>query len=310
MIIHSEYEGFKPVRPVVTVGVFDGVHRGHRVLIEKLVSKAAAIQGESVIVTFSSHPRFVLGKDTGIQQFLTTFTEKAELLRNLNVDHVLLLDFNIEFSRTSACEFVRKVIAGKLGTEILFFGYDHRIGKDGEGDFSTIRNCEGLGNLKIEQAGGVFSGEVAISSTSIKEALLIGNVDIANELLGYSYFLSGYVISGRMIGRKFGFPTANIEVEAGKLIPANGVYAVNVGIEEKQMKGVLSIGTNPTINPGSTARSIEVHIIDFDGDLYGKIISLHFRKRIRNEMKFPDVESLVRQMEDDKIRSIRYLSQK
>lgn len=308
MVIHRGYEGFRPVNPVVTVGVFDGVHRGHKALLESLVSKAKQTGGESVVITFSEHPRNVLGKESPRLPLLTTFPEKISLFDDLAVDHILILDFNMEFSKTGACDFVRNVVVGKLGAEYLIFGYDHRIGREGEGDFNTIRKCEGLANLRVEQGKGVFSGEVAISSSAIREALLMGNLDIANELLGYPYKLSGKVVPGRMIGRSFGFPTANIQPDDSKLVPSKGVYAVDVILNEISFIGMLSIGSNPTVNPDPSLRSIEVYILDFDGNIYGKEISIRFRKRLRDEKKFPDTQALARQMELDKLETIRLLS--
>jgi riboflavin kinase/FMN adenylyltransferase len=308
MVIHRGYDGFKPARAVVTVGVFDGVHRGHKALLETLVSKAKQTGGESVVITFSEHPRNVIGKESTGLSLLTTFPEKISLFGELAVDHLLILDFNLEFSKTGACDFVRNVIVGKLGAEFLIFGYDHRIGREGEGDFNTIRKCEGLSGLMVEQGKGVFSGEVAISSSAIREALLMGNLDIANELLGYPYRLSGKVVRGRMMGRSFGFPTANIQPDESKLVPSKGVYAVDVILDETSFIGMLSIGSNPTVNPDPSLRSIEVYILDFDKDIYGREISVRFRKKIRDEKKFPDTVALARQMELDKIETIRLLS--
>lgn len=307
MIIHRGYEGFHPVNPVVTVGVFDGVHRGHRALLETLVSRSKETGGETVVITFSTHPRQVLGKEPGDLSLLTTLSEKISLLENMNIDHLLVLDFNIEFSKTGACDFVRNVIVKKLGAKYLIFGYDHRIGREGEGDYDTIRRCTGLEDLRVEKGKGVFSGEVAVSSSSVREALLLGNLDVANELLGYYYGLSGTVVPGKKIGRSFGFPTANIKPENQKLIPAKGVYAVEVLIEGNKLGGMLSIGTNPTVNPHSATQSIEVHIFDFDENIYGRKITIRFRKRLRDEKKFPDTQSLARQMEADKLETLRLL---
>ncbi len=308
MVIHRGYEGFRPLKPVVTVGVFDGVHRGHKALLETLVSKAKQTGGESVAITFSTHPRKVIGKESFPLSLLTTLPEKISLIENLGVDHILILDFNMEFSMTGACDFVRSVIVEKLGVKYLIFGYDHRIGREGEGDYNTIRKCDGLADLIVEQGKGVFSGEVAISSSAIREALLMGNLDIANELLGYSFQLGGKIVEGRMIGKSIGFPTANIQPDESKLVPSNGVYAVDVIIDNKSFIGMLSIGTNPTVNPDPEIRSIEVHILNFDENIYGKKISVRFRKRIRDERKFPDTLSLTRQMETDKLETIRLLS--
>lgn len=308
MVIHRGYEGFHPLKPVVTVGVFDGVHRGHKALLETLVLKAKETGGESVVITFSSHPRKVLGKESGRLSLLTTASEKRGLLEQMQIDHIVILDFNVEFSRTGACDFVRNVIVKKIGAGLMIFGYDHRIGREGEGDYNTIRQCSGISGLIVEQAKGVFSGEVAISSSAIREALLLGNLDVANELLGYPYQLGGTVVPGRKIGRSFGFPTANIRPDSQKLIPAKGVYAVEVLLEEKVHIGMLSIGTNPTVNANSALRSIEVHILDFDENIYGRKIAVKFRKRLRDERKFPDTDALAKQMLTDRQQTIQVLS--
>lgn len=308
MVIHRGYEDFHPFKPAVTVGVFDGVHRGHKALLETLVLKAGETGGESVVITFSTHPRKVLRKDPGELSLLTTSSEKTALLEQMHIDHIVILDFNTEFSRTGACDFVRNVIVKKIGAAQLIFGYDHRIGREGEGDYNTIKQCSGISGLIVEQGKGVFSGEVAISSSAIREALLLGNLDVANELLGYPYQLGGMVVPGRKIGRSFGFPTANIRPDMQKLVPATGVYAVEVLLGEKVHRGMLSIGTNPTVNPDSSVRSIEVHILDFDENIYGRKISVRFRKRLRDERKFPDTDSLTKQMQADRQETIQVLS--
>lgn len=306
MIIHRGYESLHPSKPVITIGVFDGVHRGHQALLRKLVSVAQDTGGESVVLTFSSHPRNILGNDELF--LLTTPEEKISLLEKAGIDHVMILDFDVEFSRTSACDFVENILVKKIGARHLIFGYDHRFGREGEGDFDRIVRCDGLSGLEVEQAEGIFIGDSAISSSAIREALRAGDLDLANELLGYSYSISGSVIAGKQIGRSLGFPTANIDPESGKMIPANGVYAVNVILEKDTHIGMLSIGTNPTVNPDSTLRSIEVHLIDFDKNIYDKKVTVIFRKRLRGEKKFPDTDCLKKQMEDDRIETIRLLS--
>ena len=311
MIIHEGCENLKLTSPVVTLGIFDGVHRGHRTLLSSLVSKAAEANGESVVITFSPHPRLVLSKDQANLSFLTTMKEKQKLLESEGINHLIILDFNAEFSRIDACDFVKEVLVNKIGTRHLLVGYNHHFGRKGEGDFNTIVKCSRSFDFKVEQVQGFHTEEGAISSSVIRRALTDGRLDTANNMLGYSYSLSGNVVSGRQIGRSIGFPTANINPDdKNKLIPGNGVYAVEVLIEEEVWPGMLSIGTNPTVNEDLSIRTIEVNIINFENDIYGKPITVLFRKRLRDEKKFTNTDDLAKQMEIDKEDSIRHLSQK
>ncbi|HLP72378.1 MAG TPA: bifunctional riboflavin kinase/FAD synthetase [Bacteroidales bacterium] len=306
MEIHRGHRKLNLTGSVVTVGVFDGVHKGHRALIDNVINASRQENGPSVVVTFKQHPRNVLGPAS--LQLLTTIEEKISLIEDLGVEHMIILDFNHEFSSTSACDFVRKVLKDQVGARHLVFGYDHRIGKDGEGDFNTIKNCTGLDGMIVTQSDGVFEGSRPVSSSMIRNALLEGDIDHANSLLAYNYTLSGEVMAGRKLGRVLGFPTANIKPgDSHKLIPGNGVYAVEVIADEARYMGMLSIGTNPTINPGNRQRSIEVHILDFDKDIYGQKLTVIFRKRLRDEKKFSDMQQLADQMEADRLETIRQL---
>jgi len=310
MVIHNGCENLRLIAPVVTLGIFDGVHRGHRTLLSKLVARAKGSGGESVVITFSPHPRQVLGHDRNRLSLLTTLDEKTSLLEKEGIDHMIVLEFSKQFSKISACDFVKDILVDKIKTRHLLLGYNHHFGRKGEGNFKTIIQCSESFDFKVEQVQGLKTEEGAISSSIIREALSDGNLDIANRLLGYSYSLSGIVIAGRKIGRAIGFPTANIKVEdPEKLIPAKGVYAVEVIIDDLEFKGMLSIGTNPTVNTDSTATSIEVYIIDFDRDIYGQRIIVRLRKRLRDEIKFDGREALASQMELDKQITIRLLSQ-
>jgi riboflavin kinase/FMN adenylyltransferase len=308
MIVHRGYENLDLVDPVVTLGVFDGVHRGHRALLDMLVKRAKDNGGEPAVITFHPHPRHFLGINEPELSLLTTMEEKQELLKSAGIGHLIILDFNEEFSNTGACDFVKNVLIGKVKTKHLIIGYDHRFGRSAEGDFNTIKQCRDLSNFTIEQAEGVFKGIEAISSSAIREALVNGRLDEANNMLGYYYSLSGIVVGGRKIGRAFGFPTANIEPEKYKLVPANGVYAVEVLVNSLKYRGMLSIGFNPTVIPARNDRSIEVHIIDFDEGIYGRNISVKFRYRLRDEKKFEDTARLAAQMELDKVETIRLLT--
>lgn len=309
MHIHKGYENLNLGSPVVTLGIFDGVHLGHKALLDRLVSSAGNANGEAVVITFSPHPRLVLDKNSSALTFLTTMEEKIALLERAMVDHLIIIEFNLEFSRIAACDFVRDVLVGKIGTKHLIIGYNHHFGRKGEGDFNTIKQCTETLDFEVEEVAGLISGGGAVSSSSIREALMQGRLDDANKLLGYFYSLSGSIVEGRRIGRLIGFPTANIlPDEPHKLIPCRGVYAVEVVLDRQFYKGMLSIGSNPTVNSDSALRSIEVHILDFEGDIYGRSITVVFRKRLRDEIRFDNIEKLTEQMELDKQLTIQLFS--
>ncbi len=301
MEIHEGYEGLDLGKPVVTLGIFDGVHRGHRVLLDTLVNRAAASGGDSVVITFDPHPRLVIEKNRTRLSFLSTMDEKKALLEKAHVGHLVIIRFTVAFSRMKACDFVERILAGKVKTEHLIMGHDHHFGYRGEGSFKTVTDCAASLGFVVEQVPGLRSREGAISSSLIREALLKGDLDNANKWLGYCYSLKGQVIAGKKIGRKLGFPTANIRTDYRyKLIPADGVYAVDINVDEQTRPGMLSIGTNPTINRTTGKRSIEVNIFDFEKDIYGLEIEVLFRYRLRNEIRFDSVEQLIRQMKQDR----------
>ncbi len=309
MIIHEGYENLHLISPVVTLGIFDGVHRGHMALLNSLVTRAEMAKGESVVVTFSPHPRLVLDRHNANISFLTTMDEKKVLLEKANIDHLIVIEFTREFSEIPACDFVKDILVEKIGTRYLIIGYNHHFGRRGEGDFITIKKCSEELDFVVEQVQGFHTEEGAISSTSIRNALLNGKLDEANKWLGYSYSLSGTVIEGKKIGQSIGFPTANIEPDSEyKLIPGNGVYAVEVKLDETVYPGMMSIGSNPTVNTDISFRSIEVHILNFERDIYGKRISVAFRKRLRDEKKFDNLKQLTEQMIQDKLDTLEVLA--
>lgn len=300
MIIHREYKNRDIRSPVVTLGIFDGVHRGHRMLLDHLIERAGETGGESVVITFFPHPRLVLEKDNHNLTFLTTPDEKKILLAKAGIDHLIVIDFSREFSRTDACDFLRDILVGSIGAKHLIVGYDHHFGRRGAGDFDTILQCTGLPDFRVEKVPPLMTEAGAVSSTLIRDALLKGRLDYANSLLGYNYSVTGPIVEGKKIGRSIGFPTANIRPESHKLIPANGVYAVDVKTGNGTYPGMLSIGTNPTVSREKGLRTIEVHILNFDSDIYGETITVVFRKRLRDEVRFKSIDQLAAQMERDK----------
>lgn len=309
MIVHQGYEDLSLVRPVVTLGTFDGVHLGHRQLINAVLDAARKTGGESVIITFYPHPRQVVGNENHDFFFLTTTGEKLSILEETGIDHVIIQEFSREFSKIKACDFISDVLVKRTGTKNLIMGYDHRFGKEGEGDINAIRQCAGLSELKVDQVSALVMDGRPVSSSLIRESLISGRLDEANKMLGYSYSISGSVVKGRQIGRSIGFPTANIRpADECKLIPGKGVYAVEAVVEGSVFKGMLSIGTNPTVNPLNVTRSIEVHIFDFSRDIYEKPITVRFRKRMRDERRFSDTGELMKQMEHDKLEALRFLT--
>jgi riboflavin kinase/FMN adenylyltransferase len=301
MLIHQGYENLNLIAPVVTLGTFDGVHLGHKTLLNHLVARAKEEKGESVVISFSPHPRFVLDKNQNNLSFLTTMEEKMVLLEDTNIDHLVIIEFNTRFSNIPACDFINEVLVKKIGTRHLLIGYNHHFGRNGEGDFDMIKKCTATLDFNVERMKSFSAGNTVISSSMIRQALLAGKPDEANSWLGYPYSVSGTVIEGRHIGRSIGFPTANIKPDYHyKLIPGNGVYAVEVKLGGLSYPGMLSIGSNPTVNDDPGNRSIEVHILGFDEDIYGNAISVIFRKKLRNEMKFENTDQLARQIMLDK----------
>jgi riboflavin kinase/FMN adenylyltransferase len=235
--------------------------------------------------------------------------EKKALLEKVNVDHLIIIEFSTRFSNIPACDFIKDILVENIGTKHLIIGYNHHFGRKGEGDFNTIKKCSEELGFKLEQVQGYHSEEGAISSSSIREALSKGNLDDANRWLGYSYSVSGTIIEGRKIGRTIGFPTANIKPDSQyKLIPGNGVYAVEVRLDDLIFPGMMSIGSNPTVNDDIGLKSIEVHILNFDKDIYGRKITVVFRKRLRDEKKFENLKQLMEQMGQDKQDTLRLLT--
>jgi riboflavin kinase/FMN adenylyltransferase len=308
MIIHKDYRNLRIPDPFVTIGVFDGVHLGHQALLRQLVAAAREKGSESVVITFDPHPKHVLSQDNENLLFLTTLTEKGKLLEKLMVDHLIVINFTKDLGNIEARDFIRDVLVESIGIKHLLVGYNNQFGKARGGDISKIREYARVYGFTVDQAEGVSGEEGIISSTAIREALLSGDLANANKWLGYSYQVTGKVVEGKKLGRSLGFPTANIKPdEDHKLIPANGVYAVEVLIENELRQGVLSIGYNPTVDPGRKTRSIEVNIFDFEDDLYGKSVTVFFRYRLRDEKRFENTDQLRKQMAHDRDEALKLL---
>jgi riboflavin kinase / FMN adenylyltransferase len=301
MIVHTGYDNLRLNSPVVTMGIFDGVHRGHKALLDLVIKNAIDSRSESAVVTFSPHPKMVLNDKKENVLLLTTMEEKLSLLSVSGIDHLIILEFTKEFSCMRAYDFIKNILVGKIGARHLVIGYNHRFGAGCEGDYYSIRKFSDSLGLKVEQVKQYAGNEGVISSSAIREALLKGDVIKANEWLGYTYTISGTVVEGKKLGRRLGYPTANLNPDDGnKLIPVNGVYAVEVLSGGIKYIGLLSIGTNPTVNTDTKTRSIEVFILNFDKDIYGDKLTIFFRKKLRDEKKFDSLEQLINQIEIDR----------
>ena len=297
MRIWENLDGFNLKNPVVTIGIFDGVHQGHRFLIDHLAEKARAISGETVIVSLWPHPRLVLNKDPENLRYLNSIEEKTVLMQRAGIDHFVILPFTAEFAELESCMFVKEYLVEKIGIKELVVGYNHKFGKNREGDYQNLVQCASLYNFSIERMESWSINGVKISSSLIRELLNSGNLDMANDYLGYDYFLRGKVVGGNRIGRKIGFPTANIlPDDPHKLIPRDGVYAVHMELNGTLFPGMLNIGFRPTIESGMPIKTVEVNLFDFMENIYDQDVYLHFRKRIRDEKKFSGIEQLREQL--------------
>jgi len=294
--------------PFITVGVFDGVHLGHRALLDQLVLKASQAGRMSVVITFDPHPKLVLGGSKNNLAFLSTPEEKKELLGKSGIDHLVIIPFTRELASMEGRQFISEILVDRMGAGFLLVGYDNHFGKGRDTGFESISRHAARYGLETEQVKGLSGPDGVISSTTIRNALLDGRLDVANSCLGYSYSLTGTVVPGNRLGNSLGFPTANLKPPLYKLVPADGVYAVEVNIDEKTYGGMLSIGMNPTVNNDRNKKTVEVHIFDFGGDLYGKAVTVVFRYRLRDERKFDNLEQLAAQMRLDKIESLRLLT--
>lgn len=296
MQVHTDIGAFRGIRrPVLTTGTFDGVHLGHQVILDRLRSVARREGGESVLFTFHPHPRMVLYPNDHGLRLLNTQEEKQRLLAQAGLDHLLVVPFSRAFSRMHAAEYVRDVLVGQLGVHAVVIGYDHRFGRNREGDIHLLRQLGEAYDFGVEEIPAHEIDHVKVSSTKVREALSRGEAKLAHDLLGYAYPLGGVVVKGDQRGRTIGFPTANVGgIDPGKLLPADGVYAVEVDLRDGVYKGMLNIGLRPTVE--GRDRTVEVNIFDLDRDLYGEPITVRLRHRLRAEVRFSGLDALKAQL--------------
>jgi len=325
--IYHNLSDFKKLdNAIVTIGTFDGVHFGHQKIIKQLVEKAKADNGESVILTFFPHPRMIIDPENQELKMINTINEKAEILKGLGVDHLIITPFTRDFSNQLPEDYIKNTLVNNIGTKHIIIGYDHRFGKDRSGNLSDLKAAGLHYGFSVEEIMEQDIHDVAVSSTKIRQALLAGDVSLANDYLGYPFSIFGRVIKGDKIGRTIGFPTANIFIEETyKLIPGDGIYAVTVEIESEvpspesevlnpkpstlnlqPYKGMAYIGQRPTIN-GMT-RNIEVNIFDFNQEIYGQDIKMNFLKFLRHDVKFTGLEALTVQLQKDKEATLAYFN--
>jgi len=300
MNIYHNIDEFSPINnAVVTIGTFDGVHLGHRKIISRIKELAEECGGESVILTFFPHPRMILHPEDESLKLINTIHEKAALLEELGVDHLIITPFSRDFSNQEPDAYIRDVLVNHIGTKKIVIGYDHRFGKDRQGDFDTLLKLSNVYNYDVIEIPEQDINDVAVSSTRIRNALLSGDIELANTFLGYPFFITGKVGRGDKIGRTIGYPTANIVIEESyKLIPSDGIFSAMVNINGTSYKGMAYIGTRPTIN--GITRNIEVNIFDFDTEIYGQDVSMQFLHFVRGDIKFEGLEQLIVQLAKDK----------
>ena len=300
MRIYYSIDDFSPVKnAVVTSGTFDGVHVGHKKILSRLTEIARKTNGETVVITFWPHPRLVLYPDDTQLRLLNTFEEKAELLKGQGVNHLLRIPFTKEFSQLSSEEFITKILVEKIGTKKLVIGYDHHFGKNREGSFEQLKLNGPKYGFEVEEIPRQDIDNIAVSSTKIRKSIEAADLATASHLLGQPYTLSGRVVKGDQLGRQLGYPTANIEIDSiYKLVPADGIYAVQVRHANAVYQGALYIGNRPTVN--GTRKVIEVNIFNFAREIYGETLTVEFHAFIRHDKKLDSLDALKNQIALDK----------
>jgi len=307
MLVYRNIERIPLFRnTVLTIGTFDGVHTGHQQVISQMKKRAAVVDGETVIITFDPHPRTVVNTAAGIQ-LINTLDEKIELLSAMGIDHLVVIPFTEEFAKLSAEDYISQFLIRYFKPHTLIIGYDHRFGKGRTGNYELLKQQSLIFQYQLQEIPAHILNSISVSSTRIREAVSTGDMETARGLLGYNYFFCGKVVEGNKLGRKLGYPTANLEItEKLKLIPGDGIYAVDVVLPDEPGKiyaGMMSIGFRPTI--GVSERTIEVNIFDFNRLIYGETIKVIVKKYLRPEVKFSGLEALKEQLALDKINALK-----
>ena len=320
MEVYRSVEQLPPIKnAIITIGTFDGVHEGHRKIIDHLKQEAETINGETVIITFHPHPRKVVSSSILGIRLINTLDEKMELLAEAGIEHLVIIPFTEAFAEQSAEDYIQNFLIKNFHPHTIITGYDHRFGKDRLGDYRLLEKMAPVYNYVLKEIPKHVLDEIAISSTNVREAIIHSDIETANKLLGYDFFFEGVVVDGDKLGRKLGYPTANLKMaNEEKIVPGNGIYAVYVEILEDQiskpkfldsnsyslltthhslLKGMMSIGFRPTVD--GKKKVIEVNIFDFDKEIYGKIIRVYVKKYLRPEIKFPSLEALRTQIQQD-----------
>ena len=305
-VYHSIDQFPSNIKSVLTLGTFDGVHKGHKYVLKRMNEIAEKEGAESVLLTFYPHPRHVLQSEDQKLKLLNTIDEKIKELEKSGIQHFVILEFTKDFSRTKSVNFIRDLLVNKLNMKHMVVGYDHHFGRNREGSYDELIELSALYNFKLEQIPPQAEAEVTVSSTKIRKLLSDGNIERANAFLGYKYPINGVVIKGNKIGRTLDYPTANILIaNKWKLLPCDGVYVVKVILDNKQYFGMLNVGKKPTFNLGK--HLLEVHIFDFSADVYDSEIKVAFLKRIRDEKQFDSLEGLQNQLKIDENNCRNYL---
>jgi riboflavin kinase / FMN adenylyltransferase len=288
---------------VITTGSFDGVHTGHVQIIEQLIKEAEKIGGTPVLITFYPHPKQVVQMKEKALYILNTPEEKYELLQLKGIENIVVVPFDKAFSELTAQEYITNFLVAKFHPSVVVVGYDHRFGNNREGNFDLLKSKEAEYDFEVKEIPEHVLKNITISSTKIRAAMLEGDIEKAASYLGYHYYFSGTVIQGNKLGRTIGYPTANLQIQDEyKLVPANGVYAVDVQLGSRNLKGMMNIGIRPTVN--GTKRVIEVNIFDFDEDIYNNTLTITIKNRLREETKFSSLEMLKVQLSNDKIMAL------
>lgn len=305
-LFHSINDFRSTKKTILTLGTFDGVHIGHKKILEKITQNTQDGKYESLVLTFFPHPRMVLQEKSEIK-LLNTIAEKTNLLEKTGIENLVIHPFNESFSRLTAEEFVSSILVDQFHIQKIIIGHDHRFGRNRTADINDLIAFGEQYGFEVEQISAQEIKDVSVSSTKIRKALTEGDMNLANEYLDYEYFLTGTVVKGKQLGRTIGFPTANLKIEEEyKLIPKNGVYIVKSTINEKEVYGMMNIGLNPTV--GGQSQSIEIHFLDFNQDIYDLEIAVSLLQYIREEQKFGSVTLLKEQLEDDKKTTLDFIN--